>query len=77
MTIKAFKNKLGQTIQPGEGVVMITSGRAGRVNIRTGIYLEDNGNGPVCLWVNKNYWKRTTLPSGRIFLLNTPLAEFK
>ena len=77
MTIKAFKNKLGQTIQPGSEVVMITSGRRGQVNIRKGIYLEDNGNGPVCLWINGNYWKRTTLPSGRIFLLNTPLAEFK
>jgi hypothetical protein len=75
MAVKNFRNMLSQIIRPGEHVVIISSARAGKVNISKGIYLEDNGNGPICLKNVGNYWRRTYLPSGRIFLLNTPLSD--
>jgi hypothetical protein len=76
MTVKNFKNMLGQIIRPGEHVIIISSARAGKVNISKGIYLEERGGTSVVCLVNAgNYWRRTYLPSGRIFLLNTPLSD--
>lgn len=75
MSVTNFRNALGQIIRPGEHVVIISSGYGKKVNIRKGIYLETYGKGVTCLVNSGNYWRRAYLPSGRIFLLNTPLSD--
>ena len=75
MAVKNFINSLGQIIRPGEHVVMIASARGGKVKISKGIYLETYRSGVCCLCNSGNYWSRRYLPSGRVFLLNTPLSD--
>lgn len=85
-----FKNKFDQVIRPGDEVVMVASGYAHNVNIRKGIYLGMNENGPCCEWANvrskwnfdtrtsttTKYKHKSTLFSERVFLLSTPLSAF-